>query len=648
VPDLHLRTDELYATGAAQPADEPHPPRSVAWSILRLWVLGSAFLSLCGFTLAATGHLNSTGYAIGFLGGAVLFVIWARWELRRGGVRIARLRVSAPRWRRPLPLAFAALLFCICAGAALHSPNNYDALTYRVPQILHWIAEGRWHWISTSEHLLNITPPGYGWLMAPMVVFFKSDRLFALPNVFAFALLPGLFFSAARQCGVRGRVAWMWMWVVPATSCLAMQAGSIGSDLLPGVYALAALALGLRARQSASWPDFCLSALAAALTTGVKVTAAPLALPWLVATLPCWRSIRQHWLSAAVVALVAVAISYVPTAVLNSHMTGSWNGDPSNYYKAQVDSPVQGIVGNSLMILTGALEPSVCPVANIAKARFQRFEDSGFARWITAKFPRFGLSWGELATEESSGVGLGVFLLFVLSTAAGTLHRRSPALPTAVARRWVHFAVLIAFGAFLAKMGSEAAARLAAPYYALLLIVVLSASGQEWVTRQTWWRMIAVVVAISILPAVILSPARPLWPAQAMLASLARSAPGNKAIQRAQAVYSVYARRDDFLAPLKAQLPSGARPLGVIPTINDLEGTLWKPYGSRKVIEVLTPSATDPALAALRGSAIITSQRALAERFALTPESYAAAIHGKVTASAMIAQKQVSASRNGC
>ncbi|MEI9898299.1 MAG: hypothetical protein WDN28_31695 [Chthoniobacter sp.] len=112
------------------------------------------------------------------------------------------------------------------------------------------------------------------------------------------------------------------------------QAGSIGSDLLPAAYALAALAFGLRARRSGSWTDFCLSALAAALITGVKVTAAPLALPWLVATLPCWRSIRNHWIGAAGVALVAVTISFVPTAAMNIRHTGSWNGDPENFFNA--------------------------------------------------------------------------------------------------------------------------------------------------------------------------------------------------------------------------------------------------------------------------------------------------------------------------
>lgn len=615
------------------------PPPTPAWSILRLWVLGSAFMSLCGWTLAATGHLDARGYTAGFFCGGTLLLLWLRRATRREATGPRRLRFVARRWRRPLPLTFAFLFFLICAGAALHSPNNYDALTYRVPQILHWIAEGRWHWIPASDNLLNISPPGYGWLMAPMVIFFKTDRLFALPNLVAFALLPGLFFSAARQCGVRGRVAWMWMWIMPTSSCLATQAGSIGTDMLPGVYALAALAFGLRARRSGSWLDFCLSALAAALVTGVKVTAAPLVLPWLVATLPCWRLVRSHWLGAAGVALVAVTISFVPTAVINSRHTGSWNGDPGNYFKVQVDSPIQGVVGNSLMILTGALEPSVCPVANVAKARFQAFQDTGFAKWITAKFPRFGLTWGELAMEEGSGLGLAVFLLTILSLVAGALHPRPSNRPAAGWRRWILGAVVLAFGAFLAKMGSEAAARLAAPYYPLLFIVVLSARGQEWVTRKTWWRGVAVLVALSILPAVILSPARPLWPARTVLAALAQSAPGNAAIQRAQTVYSVYAKRDDFLAPLKAQIPTGARALGMIPTTNDLEGTLWKPYGTRKVIEVLTPSPTDPSLADLRGSAIITSQRALEERFHLTPEAYATAIHGKIIASAMITQK---------
>jgi hypothetical protein len=611
-----------------------------------LWILCSAFLGLCGWTLAATHHLDIVGYTVAFLVGAVLFLFWAvrevsdfrLWRERRGSDAYhAHLLVAKRRRKRLLPLAFSVLLALVCLGAAIHSPNNYDALTYRVPQILHWLSEHRWHWILASDNLLNINSPGYGWLMAPAIVFLKTDRLFALPNIIAFTLLPGLFFSAARRCGVGGRVAWMWMWIVPAMSCLAMQAGSMGNDLLPGVYALAALAFGLRARQTNRWEDFCISALAAGLITGIKITAAPLALPWFVATFPCWRSVRNHWLSTALTILVALAISYLPTAILNSRYAGSWNGDPENRYKIQISSPLHGVVGNSLMILTGALEPSVCPAVGVAKSKFTAFKETGVSNWITAKFPRFGLSWGELATEEGAGIGLAVFLLVVLSIAASVWRGHFAALLTS--NPWVFGAILLAFGAFLAKMGSEAAARLATPYYPFLFIVVLANDGQEWLTRRKWWRALAIAVVISILPAVILSPARPLWPAQQFLRWMAQRAPDSKAIQRARVVYDVYAKRDDYLAPLKARLPEGARMVGAIPTANDLEGTLWKPYGSRKIVEVLTPSPDDPALAMLRGSAIITSPRAIGERFGLTPESYAAAIRGRIAARELIAQK---------
>lgn len=614
----------------------PLPTASIPWTFLRLWILGSTYLSFCGWVLAAVGHLDATGYATAFLFG-IAMLVWASRERLGEIVRSVRLPFTHRRWRRSLPRVFLLLLLLVGIGAALYAPNNYDALTYRVPQILHWIAEGRWHWILVTDRAINISAPGCGWLMAPSIIFFKTDRLFALPNVVAFALLPGLFFSAARGCGVRGRVAWMWMWLVPVMSCFAAQAGGIGNDLLTGAYALAALAFGLRARRLESWPDFCLSALAAALITGVKITAAPLALPWLMATLPCWPMVRRHFLSAILTTAVALTISYVPTAIINSHFTGSWTGDPDDHFHLQIHSPAHGVVGNSLMILNAALEPSLCPFADRAKAVFHAFRETGFSHWISTGFPRFDLFWGEMATEESSGVGLAIFLLAVLSTAVGLLRCHRSPLPARV--RWVHLAILLAFGAFLAKMGSEASARLASPYYPFLLIVLLAVAGQEWATRQGWWRPLATLVALSIVPALILSPARPLWPAQSVLHSLAQNKPDNKAIRRALTVYSVYGQRHDYLAPLKAQLPADTHVLGVIPTENDIEGTLWKPYGSRKVVEVLTASPADPALASLRGSTIITSKRALRERFNLTPEAYASSIGGTISARAMLTQK---------
>ena len=261
------------------------------------------------------------------------------------------------RWRRPLPFVFLTIFALVTIGAALYPPNNYDALTYRIPQVLHWLAKGRWHWIPVSDPHINVTPPGYGWFMAPAIALFHTDRFFALPNLIAFALLPGLYFSVLRQCGVSGRVAWMWMWLLPAASCFAMQAGGIGNDLLPAVYALAAVALGFHAARRREMRDFWLSALAAAIghwgqnhcrTGGFGVGGGDPA--------RCsGSSFRQRWLGSLAIAGLALLISYLPTAITNAVYTGSWSGDPTNRMKLRVDSPVSAVVGNSLMILTGAL-----------------------------------------------------------------------------------------------------------------------------------------------------------------------------------------------------------------------------------------------------------------------------------------------------
>ncbi len=34
-------------------------------------------------------------------------------------------------------------------GGLIHAPANYDGLAYRIPRVLHWLAEGRWHLIET-------------------------------------------------------------------------------------------------------------------------------------------------------------------------------------------------------------------------------------------------------------------------------------------------------------------------------------------------------------------------------------------------------------------------------------------------------------------------------------------------------------------
>ena len=55
-------------------------------------------------------------------------------------------------------------------------------------------------------------------------------------------------FSVFTRLGVRRRVAWSWMWLVPTGYCFLLQAGSIGNDLFGAPFALAAVDFALRAK----------------------------------------------------------------------------------------------------------------------------------------------------------------------------------------------------------------------------------------------------------------------------------------------------------------------------------------------------------------------------------------------------------------
>ena len=211
-------------------------------------------------------------------------------------------------------------------AGAIHAPSNYDALAYRIPRVLHWLAEGRWHWIHTGFQRVNTRACGIEWLSAPLIAFSKTERWLFLINAVSFLLLPGLVFSVFRRVGVRPRVAWHWMWLLPTGYCYLLQAGSISNDMFSTVYALAAVDFALRARKSGRVSDVCLSVLSAALLTGAKASNLPLLLPWVMVFVPTWRVWLARPLALAAVIPLALGASFLPTAALNTVHCGDWTG----------------------------------------------------------------------------------------------------------------------------------------------------------------------------------------------------------------------------------------------------------------------------------------------------------------------------------
>src|SRR6185503_5750714 len=131
------------------PKSPPQAPLAVAG-----WIVLCAFLNCAGWLLSAVHQLNLAGYSILMLAGVAAVILWRKQALAGGwsGFRPAKL---ARRFRRPFPIAFLCLAALAFLGGAIHAPNNYDALAYRQPRILNWLAEGQWHWVHTEFQRLN-------------------------------------------------------------------------------------------------------------------------------------------------------------------------------------------------------------------------------------------------------------------------------------------------------------------------------------------------------------------------------------------------------------------------------------------------------------------------------------------------------------
>ncbi|MEI6197975.1 MAG: hypothetical protein WCS42_26980, partial [Verrucomicrobiota bacterium] len=452
-------------------------------------------------------------------------------------------------------------------GGILYAPVNYDALTYRLPRMLNWLGEGHWFWIPTANDRMNYSAAAWEWVAMPLFALLHSDRGLFLINALGFLLMPGLLFSIFRQFGVARRAAWTWMWVLPLAYGYTTQAGSIGNDFTGMLFCLFSVYFGLRARRSQDVKEVWTAVLAAALMTGTKVSNLPLLLPCLVALWPVLPQLRHRWITGIAFLVVAMIVSAAPVMILNQLNAGSWTGDPTDRGHMRIKSPAAGLLGNGLLLLQQSFMPPGLPGAHKINHWLDENTPGSWQRILEDEFPRYHLAGlNELPQEESAGLGLGVTLLLVavIGTAMFGLiwnhsaHRSLPKFSP------VGLAACVAILFYMAKMGSESSARLLLAYYPLAIVPILLLPAQERLARRRVWKILTVLAALSVLPAVILSPARPLLPVVSASKWLLHHYPDNPAVQRTAAVYLAYAHRNDVLAPLRAGLPGGVLKIGLL------------------------------------------------------------------------------------
>ena len=567
-------------------------------TIVSLWVWCCAYLNCAGWALSALHQLNACGYTVVLAIGVVVLWVWRRQSFPQF-FPMVRWQKFCHRFRKPFPLAFLVLALLAFLGGALHAPTNYDALAYRVPRVLHWLAADQWHWIHSFFDRINNRSCGIEWVSAPFLALLHTDRLLFLINVFSFLLLPGLVFSLFTRLGVRRRVAWHWMWLAPTGYCFVLQAGSIGNDLFGATFALAALDFALRANLSRSSRDFFASGLAAAMMTSAKTSSLPLLLPWAIALLPSLKLILRWPLRTAAIGIIAMFASALPTIVLNVKFSGDWSGASLAHGNVK-DAALFRTAVNAGLIAVGNFTPPIFPIAGKWDREMTNLMPPGVSARLgqvmlepeAVNFPA-----DEMQMEENAGLGFGVSLLLLASVVAARFGRRQNFSTNNLT--WqvlVQWSPVISLLAVMTQSNVSALARILTPYYLLLLPVLLAGGGQALLVTKSWWRAAAFAVFFMAAGLLIISPARPLFPASAILGMLAPRDAGSQILVRLREVYSVYSRRNDAFAPARDELPPGLKVFGMI-TYDDPETSLWRPFGVRH-IEHVCPGDTAPDLKA--------------------------------------------------
>ena len=582
-------------------------------TLVLLWVWCCAYLNCAGWTLSALHQLNARGYAVTMLAGLAALLVWWR---KSSPPMLPQIhwRKYCRRFRRPFPLAFLVLSVMAFAGGVLYAPTNYDALAYRLPRILHWLAADQWHWIHTIFDRVNNRSCGMEWVSAPFLALLKTDRLLFLINTVSFLLLPGLVFSVFTRLGVRRRVAWHWMWLAPTGYGFLLQAGSIGNDLFGAVFVLAAMDFALRAQKSGARGDVFASVLAVALMTGAKLSSLPLLLPWAIAILPSLKLFFRWPVRTVAVGVIALAASGLPTMLLNAKYSADWSGAGLQHGNVKYAALIKAGANTGLLAIQN-LTPPVFPFG----AAWEQGVSNLIPDRVTLKIAevmvepraaRFAVE--EMQMEENAGLGFGVSALLLFSLLVVVFMR--PKKSTAGGSFWlmcVRWAPVISLLAVMTQSNLSGIARILTPYYLLLLPLLLAGGGHEWLVKKTWWRAAAFAVFLFAAGLLIVSPARPLFPIQTLLKNA--RLPDSHLFARIQEVYTVYGRRNDGFAPARTILPPGLKVLGMV-TFDDPETSLWRPFGSRR-IEHVCPGDTAADLKARQIEYILLREQAVGQWF---------------------------------
>jgi hypothetical protein len=226
----------------------------------------------------------------------------------------------------------------------------------------------------------------------------------------------------------------------------------------------------------------------------------------------------------------------------------------------------------------------------------------------------------EMQVEECAGLGFGISWLLIGLLAQKVRAGESWPRELWVAETLVPLAAWATVGVFMMQVGVAGPARYLLPFYPLLIAPILTGQVGCNNLRKGWWRGAAFAVFGLAALLLMVSPARPLWPATTVLKAIGAENSGTRLLNRAWNVYSTYGTRASGFCSVIAELPPDADPLGFL-AFDEPETGLWRPFGYRRIVHFCHDDTPETIRARGLQYALV-SQRFLTENCRLNPDDW--------------------------
>ncbi len=291
-------------------------PRRPAEPFLKALLVWGAAVFVLTELQSLTGALTRAGSAAGW---AVLIFsagAWAAWRhTRTGGILLTGL--AGPFQRHPVVTAVAlSLLALTLATALLAPPNGWDAMTYHLPRVMHWIQNGSAEPYRTSNPRQGFMPPLPSYAVLQLYLLAGGDRFVNLVQWLAGAGSVVGVGLIARQLGAGRRGAALAVLVAVTLPMGLLYLSGAYTDWVASLWAVQAVYFGLLGVRRGGWRPFLWQALALGLLAVTKPTGVYFATPFLVwqAAVMLRRTPKPALARLAVAGAVVAAFVAAPAA----------------------------------------------------------------------------------------------------------------------------------------------------------------------------------------------------------------------------------------------------------------------------------------------------------------------------------------------